>query len=106
MSDRGQAVAFHVLAQLIPAIVGPDRNESDVLLPITDSTFAKRREVLDRLAQNPLPEALIYVSCFEESFVHDTAKLKELGFQLKNLLGVDQFPFSPHMEWVALFLRD
>lgn len=49
------------------------------------------------------PKNLIYVSCWSESFLVDAAKLKSLGYRLAELVAVDQFVHSPHVEWVATF---
>lgn len=51
------------------------------------------------------PRALIYVSCFTESFLADVGRLNHLGFELVSLTGVDQFPHSPHMEWISLMIN-
>jgi 23S rRNA (uracil1939-C5)-methyltransferase len=73
---------------------------------LVDPPRAGLREVLALLAETEPPRALLYVSCFAESFLADSAHLRTLGFHIRNILGVDQFPFSPHMEWIALFQRD
>lgn len=49
------------------------------------------------------PRALVYVSCFAESFAQDSARLTETGYKLEKLTIVDQFPQSRHFETVALF---
>ncbi len=49
------------------------------------------------------PQSVIYVSCHSESFLNDAKKLIQIGYTLKELIGVDQFPFSKHCEWVSLF---
>lgn len=72
---------------------------------LVDPPRAGMREILEQIRHRPRPSALIYVSCFEESFLADVVKLNELGFELESLVGVDQFPWSEHMEWVARFKR-
>lgn len=55
-----------------------------------------------------LPEVLnrvIVVSCFAESFVQDADRLKRAGFACEYLAMVDQFPQTPHAEWISLWLR-
>jgi 23S rRNA (uracil1939-C5)-methyltransferase len=72
---------------------------------LVDPPRAGLREVLAQMEHSELPRAIVYVSCFEESFLADSARLEALGFRAEAVLGVDQFPFSPHMEWVTLFSR-
>lgn len=49
------------------------------------------------------PKKLIYMSCFLESFLHDTHVLKESGYTLKRLTLIDQFPHTPHLELLSLW---
>jgi 23S rRNA (uracil1939-C5)-methyltransferase len=51
------------------------------------------------------PLALVYVSCWTESFLTDAEKLKALGYELKELAVVDQFVHSPSSEWVGTFIK-
>lgn len=51
------------------------------------------------------PEALVYVSCFTESLIHDAQRLSQIGFKLERLSLVDQFPHSPHVEWVSVWFK-
>ncbi len=48
---------------------------------------------------------IVSVSCFAESFMEDAAKLFEQGFQCQTLIMVDQFPQTPHAEWVSNWTR-
>lgn len=70
---------------------------------LLDPPRAGLRQLLNDLASDRRPEAIIYVSCFTDVFVTDAARLIEAGWRLRSLVGVDQFPHSPHTEWVALF---
>jgi 23S rRNA (uracil1939-C5)-methyltransferase len=70
---------------------------------LVDPPRAGLRELLTVLEAGEKPSSLVYVSCFTEVFLSDAAKLTALGYTLKKLVGVDQFPFSPHNEWVGLF---
>jgi 23S rRNA (uracil1939-C5)-methyltransferase len=70
---------------------------------LVDPPRAGLREVLQHMKQGWMPKALLYVSCFSESFIEDTKTLSNLGYSAQVVLGVDQFPFTPHAEWVALF---
>ncbi|MBD3169091.1 MAG: 23S rRNA (uracil(1939)-C(5))-methyltransferase RlmD [candidate division Zixibacteria bacterium] len=46
---------------------------------------------------------LIYVSCNPSALARDYAGLKEVGFKLEDVICVDMFPQTPHIEAVALF---
>lgn len=48
---------------------------------------------------------IVSVSCFDESFLQDSFELKNQGFQCESLALVDQFPQTPHGEWVSLWKR-
>lgn len=75
---------------------------------LVDPPRAGLREVLQRLEgedKESLPTAILYVSCFTEVFVADAERLQKLGYRIESLVGVDQFPNSPHAEWVALLTR-
>ena len=64
---------------------------------------------LDVLAQVPpkrRPKAVVYVSCFAESMIGDIAGLYSLGYRLRRITGLDQFPQSIHCEWLGLLTRD
>ncbi len=49
------------------------------------------------------PRQIIYMSCFFESFLKDAKILREQGYILKKAHLVDQFPFSPHFEFLSLW---
>lgn len=51
------------------------------------------------------PSAILYVSCFAESFAKDAARLITSGYRLIEIAIVDQFPQSRHYEIVARFGR-
>lgn len=44
-----------------------------------------------------------YVSCNPVSFARDARTLADGGYRLDSVMPIDQFPFSPHVELVALF---
>lgn len=50
-----------------------------------------------------LPTDLLYVSCYTETLVRDAVSLHALGYTAINPVGVDQFPHTPHAEWVVRF---
>lgn len=61
---------------------------------------------VEALESHARPKAIIYVSCFAESFALDSARLFQLGYRCTDLAMVDQFPQSRHFETVATFLKD
>jgi 23S rRNA (uracil1939-C5)-methyltransferase len=60
--------------------------------------FAQTLKTLPTLPQNGL-----YVSCYLESFLKDAKELKILGYQLANVMILDQFPWTEHFEILAAF---
>lgn len=72
---------------------------------VVDPPRAGLRQLLDIMKAGALPSAIAYVSCHTESFIKDAERLKDFGFTLTSLEGVDQFPHSSHCEWVGLFVR-
>jgi hypothetical protein len=73
---------------------------------IVDPPRSGLREMLARLKNlndRSRPRGLIYVSCHEPTLISDSQILQELGFGLKQLIGVDQFPHTSHTEWIASF---
>ncbi len=69
---------------------------------LVDPPRAGLRETLKLLETGEKPPAIVYISCFTDVFIRDCEKLSELGYAVESLVGVDQFPQSPHAEWVAL----
>lgn len=51
------------------------------------------------------PRRIIYVSCDPASFARDAKALNELGWGIKDLVLVDLYPNTHHMESVTLFER-
>lgn len=72
---------------------------------LVDPPRAGLRETLTLIENGEKPPAIVYISCFTDVFVKDCAELKRLGYEVKSLVGVDQFPQSPHAEWIALLVR-
>ncbi len=69
---------------------------------LVDPPRAGLRELLNVMKSGEKPAAIIYVSCFTEVFVREVEELKNLGYLVKSIVGIDQFPHSPHAEWVSL----
>lgn len=69
---------------------------------LVDPPRAGLRQLLKHMESGWLPQTVLYVSCFTETFVQDMERLRALGYETRAIHGVDQFPFSHHAEWVAL----
>ena len=69
-------------------VVDPPRAGCD---KIVLKTFAKMK-----------PARIVYVSCNPATLARDLAILAELGYRTKKIQPVDMFPFSSHVEAVAL----
>jgi tRNA/tmRNA/rRNA uracil-C5-methylase (TrmA/RlmC/RlmD family) len=61
------------------------------------------RELCTAIAEAP-PERFIYLSCDTGTFLRDAAMLLERGkLKLTRLTACDFFPFTEHVETLALF---
>jgi 23S rRNA (uracil1939-C5)-methyltransferase len=56
------------------------------------------------LAKSDVP-LVIAVSCNAQSFCRDAAILRDGGYLTEEIIPIDQFRFSPHLELVAVFRR-
>ena len=77
---------LEVVADVV--VVDPPRAGCD---RIVLETFAKMK-----------PARIVYVSCNPATLARDLAILAELGYRTKKIQPVDMFPFSSHVEAVAL----
>ena len=48
-----------------------------------------------------LPPHILYLSCYQDSLLSDLSTLTRLGYQPGHVLGIDQFPETPHCEWLV-----
>ena len=60
--------------------------------------------VLDTMVKMQ-PRRIVYVSCDSATLARDLKYLKERGYQLEKVQGVDQFPHTMHVETVVLMSR-
>ena len=51
------------------------------------------------------PKSIVYVSCDPTSLARDTKVLLENNYNLNNLVGLDLFPMTHHIECVASFTK-
>jgi len=61
-------------------------------------------KTIDLIASKKAP-VIVYVSCNLKTFAQDASYLKQLGYQLKQVTPVDQFPHTKHLEIVSEFTR-
>ena len=66
-------------------------------------TGMTREALAGTVAQTP--GRIVYVSCDVATFARDTRSLIDAGYELGELIGVDLFPNTAHVESVALFTR-
>lgn len=52
------------------------------------------------------PKKIVYVSCDSATLARDLAILKEKGYETKKVSAVDMFPRTPHVEAVALIVKN
>lgn len=102
-----RAGSFHREAE-VPELVASSYHGHPVDLIVCDpprSGLGTFLGGLGTLSKRLRPAHLVYVSCHPEALAKDAARLGELGYRLRSLRGVDQFPWTPHAEWVARFER-
>ena len=51
------------------------------------------------------PRYILYVSCHGRTLSRDGERLQTMGYTLQHIEGVDQFPHTPHCEWIGLWTR-
>ncbi len=59
----------------------------------------------EQIAASTVP-AVVYISCNPTTFARDAATLADGGYVLRQVIPVDQFVYTPHLELVALFQRE
>lgn len=68
------------------------------------------RKGMDELAVNAVasmhPERIVYVSCDCATMARDILRFNEFGYSLKEVCAVDMFPSTPHVESVALMIKN
>ena len=83
--------------------VGEDREVRDLGgydTVIVDPPRAGLHPKLIKKLLKDLPETLVYVSCNPRTFSENLKKLKE-GYAIEEIVALDMFPHTPHVEIVA-----
>ena len=63
-------------------------------------------QLLCTIANDFMPERIVYVSCDPATLARDVAILGGMNYRLQEYTPVDLFPRTHHVETAALFLRD
>ena len=96
----GGRVTGHV-RDLVRQPLRPEELEgADVIL--LDPPRNGAADQVEQIADSAVP-AVVYVSCNPASFARDAAVLADGGYVLRQVIPVDQFVYTPHLELVALF---
>ena len=73
---------------------------------LVDPPRSGLHHTLNTLAESQSPPSIIlYVSCFAEALTKDASVLSSLGYKIEHIEGIDQFPNTPHCQWMALFQK-
>lgn len=57
-------------------------------------------DIISQFNKKDLPKNFIYISCFADTLVDDLKTLKNIGYSVSKIVGIDQFPHSTHCEWL------
>ena len=79
-----------------------ERAHADVI--VVDPPRKGCEENLLRTMADMQPDRIVYVSCDSATLARDLKILQELGYEVKKVRGVDQFPMTCHVETVVLFV--
>ncbi len=90
-------------AKLMPKLLA-DGTRPDVI--VMDPVRAGCDEKVLEAAAQMSPARIVYVSCNPATFARDAARLRELGYKLKEVTPVDMFPQTTHVEVVGLFEKE
>ncbi len=63
------------------------------------------REVIETIATME-PQRIVYISCNPSTLARDIAYFKELNYITEQIQPVDMFPFTSHVECIALIQRE
>ena len=80
-----------------------ERAHADVI--VVDPPRKGCEENLLRTMADMQPDRIVYVSCDSATLARDLKILQELGYEVKKVRGVDQFPMTCHVETVVLLSK-
>jgi len=97
---RTKQIDFHHDPTTIESILS---TAEAVVVDPPRSGLGKTLLALKNLEKNIRPKHFLYISCWEESFLRDSQALQEMGYKKEKMIGIDQFPQGPQMEYMASF---
>ena len=103
-----KSIAHHKLqqhVQISPLNLERKTPESVELLQqcdamLVDPPRSGLRHALENIRLAPPPN-ILYVSCHGQSLATDASILRDIGYTLEHIEGVDQFPHTAHCEWIS-----
>ncbi len=101
-SDRAQRVQAEVRDLARFPVLADELSGGDVV--VFDPPRVGAREQAAEIAASDVP-LVIAVSCNPTTFARDARTLVDGGYRLKEATPIDQFPWSGHLELVAVFER-
>ena len=104
--ENGILNAHFICGDAAQAVVQLKRENISADVVIVDPPRKGCEEaLLHTIANDFVPERLVYVSCDVATLARDTAILEKLGYKLLEYTPVDLFPRTAHVETVALLVR-
>ena len=113
-------MSFQALEKNVEALLSPLSSQGTARMTLHKGDYRKNQNLdlskFDLLLLNPArngvgellnqdlrSQSIIYMSCYPESFALDTQSLNKRGYSLRELVIVDQFPQTSHMEVLSLW---
>jgi len=88
-------------------LLNPPRSGiGDFLISIAGETENDSQDSGLYYKQLKWPDHILYLSCFMDSMKKDSLVLEKMGYQLKKMHIIDQFPQSPHCENLGVWTRN
>ncbi len=81
----------------------PPRGGFDVM--VLDPPRVGAKDVIARMAGEPLPRRVVYVSCDTSTLGRDVRALVSLGFSITSVAALDLFPQTAHVESLVILDR-
>lgn len=89
--------------EVLPEQVEKNKQYADVIV-VDPPRKGCDKACLDTIV-NMKPERVVYVSCDSATLARDVKYLRERGYQVKRVRGIDQFGQCVHVETVALLVK-
>jgi 23S rRNA (uracil1939-C5)-methyltransferase len=95
-----------VVTPLCAEVAIPDRVERVPDVVLLDPPRAGLDQAVLRCLAALDPDRIVYLSCDPATLARDVARLLPHGFVLRSLEGFDLFPQTPHVEALAVLVRE